>query len=214
MKKAISLILVFFWFGIIQAQQIDNRFRVQIYSGGPSLLKSAVNISHKWQDEVTYTGTPLVGGVFDVRVKDWLSLGLDVSHRSGSLEFDVLDSTFYTEIEEKWDIRLDEYVNPFGHYQLKLPRTRIMFNLNIHALPIDSRSDLYFGFGVGFNKVKPRLTLNGNEISYFKNIGKISLPIAYRTSIGYSYNFSEHFGAFAEFGFGGPIVSGGLNFKF
>jgi|TARA_R110000737_G_scaffold50259_1_gene71238 hypothetical protein len=214
MKNVICLTLVFFGFGIVQAQQIDNRFRVQIYTGGPSLLKSAVNVSQKWQDEVTYSGVPLIGGVFDVRVKDWLSVGVDASFRSGNLEFDVMDSTLYTQIEEKWDIRLDEYVDPFGHYELKLPRTRIMFNFNIHALPVNSRSDLYFGFGIGYNNLKPRLTLNGNEIPYFKSIGKISMPMAYRTSVGYSYNFSEHFGAFAEVGIGGPIVSGGLNVKF
>jgi hypothetical protein len=214
MKNLLSLLFLFFTFLYTNAQSLDNRFRVQVYTGGPSMLKSAVKISNNWQEEVTYSGTPLIGGVFDVRVKDWLSIGIDASYRSGNLEFDIMDSTLYTQIEEKWDIRLDEYVNPFGHYKLKLPRTRVMFNFNIHALPVHSRSDLYFGFGIGYNNVNPRLTLNGEDVKFFKNVGKISLPMAYRTSVGYSYNFSEHVGAFAEIGLGGPIVSGGINVKF
>lgn len=214
MKKTICLFFGIFGLAIVHAQQMENRFNLQVYTGGPSLLKSAVRVSQKWQDEVTYSGTPLIGGVFSVRIANWLSLGMDASFRTSSLEFDVLDSTLYTQIEEKWDIRLDEYVNPFGHYELKLPRTRIMVSAAIHALPVHSRSDLYFEFGIGYNNLKPKLTLNGNTVPFFKSLGSISLPVAYRTAVGFRYNFHPHFGAFAEIGLGGPIVSGGLNVSF
>lgn len=191
-----------------------NRFRVQAYVGGPSLMKKAVNFSNKFQDKVTWQGTPLMGVEFDYRFAEWFSLGADVAFRTGKVQFDVMDSTFFEEIDNRWDVDVSDFVDPFGHYELKVVRTRVMVKANFHVLPAESRSDLYFTAGIGYNNLNTGLTLDDKRVPFFNKVGKISMPIAYRTSMGYSYNFTENIGVFGEVGLGGPIVSGGLNVKF
>lgn len=196
------------------AFNVENPFRVQVYTGGPNFLKSATKFSSNFQDKVTYNGRPMIGVEADYKIVDWFSLGVDVSYRYGQLDVDVLDSSLFEEINDKWGVDVSQYADPFGHYSLKVPKFKAMVKANFHALPNESRSDLYFTIGIGYNKVKPRLFLDDNEIQFFKRIGTFSLPLAYRTSVGYSYNFTKNIGAFAEVGIGGPIVSGGLNLKF
>ena len=194
--------------------RIEQPFRVQVYTGGPSWVKMGVNFSNNYQDEVTYSGVPLLGVEFDYKIVDWFSIGVDASYRFGQIEFDILDSTFYTDINDRWDVDLSEYADPFGHYEMKIPRFRAMVKANFHVLPAESRADLYFTAGVGYNRAKPRLFLNDNEIKFVNTIGKFSLPVAYRTSVGYSYHFMNNLGVFAEVGLGGPIVSGGITARF
>ena len=198
----------------IEKKRVEQPFRVQVYTGGPSFTKMAVKFSNNYQDAVTYSGVPLLGVEFDYKVVDWFSIGIDASYRFGKIEFDVMDSTFYEDINERWDLDLSELVDPFGHYELNIPRFKGMVKANFHVLPAASRSDLYFTAGIGYNRSKPKLILNDKEIKFFNRIGKISLPIAYRTSVGYSYSFTNNIGAFAEVGLGGPIFSGGLSVKF
>lgn len=219
MKIKITVLAMIFAIANGFAQEVRetedfNRFRVQTYVGGPSLMKTAVNFSNNFQDKITWKGTPLIGGEFDYRFAEWFSLGADVAVRSGKLQFDILDSTFFQEIDDKWNVDVSEFVDPFGHYEMKLVRTKVMVKANFHVLPAESRSDLYFTAGIGYNNLKSNLTLDGERVPFFNKVGKISLPVAYRTSIGYSYNFTENVGLFGEVGLGGPIVSGGLNIKF
>lgn len=197
---------------ISQIGNAENPFRVQVYAGGPSMLKMAFNYSNKFQDAVTFKGLPGIGGEFSYKFTDWFSLGCDINYRYGQVDFDVSDSTLFEEIDDKWNIDLGKY-DPFGHYTLKIPRLRTTIVANFHVLPAESNSDLYFSLGFGFNKVRARLYLDDQKID-FKKLGNISMPLAYRTSVGYAYHFVDNVGVFAEVGLGGPLISAGITARF
>ena len=220
MKKKILIgLALFFITGMSNAQeggafQVDQPFRIQVYTGGPSLTKVAVDVSNNFQDKLTYSGVPLIGMEFDYKIVDWFSIGLDASYRFGQVEFDVMDSTFFEEVNDRWDINLSNYIDPFGHYELKIPRFRGMLKANFHVLPAESRSDLYFTAGIGYNQSRPKLFIDNNEVEVVSRVGLVSLPVSYRTSVGYSYHFINNLGVFAEVGIGGPIFSGGITARF
>ena len=193
---------------------VDQPFRIQLYTGGPSLTKSIVNFSANYQDKITYSGVPLIGMEFDYKVVDWFSIGLDASFRYGQLNFAVMDSTLFEDIDDRWGINLGEYVDPFGQYKVTIPRFRAMLKANFHVLPAESRSDLYFTAAIGYNRTRPKLFIDDDEVEIVGRIGTISIPVRYRTSIGYSYHFINNLGVFAEVGLGGPIVSGGITARF
>lgn len=192
----------------------EKPVRIQIYTGGPSILKLAYNFSKSFQDNVTFTGKPLIGVEGGFRILDWLSVGADFSYRYGELNMDINDSTNYAYIKDKWGINDTLIPNPFGHYKLEVPRFRILLQATAHVLKPDSPSDLYVQLGFGYNNVNPRLTLNNTEIQYFNKIGSFSLPVAYRLSLGYAYHFGNRVGVFGELGIGGPIFSTGLSMRF
>ncbi|MCC6701879.1 MAG: hypothetical protein IT221_10170 [Fluviicola sp.] len=216
-----QLILLFALFSMLRlsAQErqigtVERPFRFQVYTGGPSILKSAFKLSNTFQDEVTYSGKPLIGLSADYRLLPWLSLGTDISYRYGQMQFVIDDSTLFQEIEDKWDVDVSSVVDPFGKYEVTFPRLRIMVVGTAHFLKPTSDADFYMQMGIGYNRVKPRLYLDDSEIRYFNKIGTLSMPVAYRLALGYGYHFGEHFGAFAEVGLGGPIVSAGASFRF
>lgn len=213
MKKLIALILLLVSINPSIAQ-VAHPFRFQVYTGGPSLLKMAFKISSNYQDKVTYSGNPSIGFVADYKLKSWFSVGLDVNYRYGQMDFDVSDSMFFQEWDDRLDIVLGVF-DPFGHYTLKIPRYRVMANMNFHFLKAYSRSDLYLSLGLGVNKVKPKLYIDGQNLQFLNRyIGRISFPLAYRISMGYAFHFTENFGVFSEVGLGGPIISGGLTARF
>lgn len=193
---------------------VDKPFRIQVYTGGPSILKSAFRLSSSFQNEVTFNGKSLIGLSADYRILSWLSVGVDASYRYGQLDFTLSDSTNFNYIRDKWGIDVSEIANPFGHYELKFPRFRMMVSGTVHCLKAESESDLYIQIGLGYNHVRPKLYKDEVEIQYFNKIGTFSLPVAYRLSVGYAYHFAGYFGVFGELGIGGPIFSGGLSVRF
>jgi len=207
------LALSFTMKSVAQIGQADKPFRVQTYVGGPSMLKLAFKFSNQFQDKVNYQGKPGMGIEVGYKLFDWLSLGVDMNYRYGQIDFTVEDSTFFQEIDDKWNIDLSGF-DPFGHYVMKVPRFRTTILANFHVLPAESRSDLYFTLGIGFNKVRARLYLDDNLIDFSKRLGTISMPLAYRMSAGYSYHFTENIGVFTEVGLGGPLLSAGLTARF
>ncbi len=211
--RILSLILFLMAFQTVTAQ-VGKPFRVQVYTGGPSILKAAFKFSSSFQDKVTYSGNALIGFSADYRVLDWLSVGADVTYRYGELNMDINDSTSYVYLRDKWGLNEADIPNPYGHYRLEIPRLRIMGMATAHALGTHQPSDLYFQFGLGYNKVKPVLFLNEEEVEYFNRIGTFSLPLAYRLSAGYGYHFGNAVGVFGEVGIGGPIFSVGVSARF
>ncbi len=198
---------------IAQIGQADKPFRIQTYVGGPSMLKLGFKFSNQFQEKVNYQGKPGLGLELGYKLFDWLSIGVDMNYRYGQIDFTVEDSTFFQEIDDKWNVDLSGF-DPFGHYVMKVPRFRTTILANFHVLQPESRSDLYFTIGIGFNKVRARLYLDDNLIDYSKRLGTISLPVAYRMSVGYSFHFTQNLGLFAEVGFGGPLLSAGLTTRF
>jgi hypothetical protein len=195
--------------------QIENprKLSVQVYTGGPSLLKLAFDISSGYQDKVTYSGLPGVGGEIAYRFNRWFSVGGDFFYRYGQLDMKVDDIQFYNELKEKLGIQLNG-IDPLGDYRLELPRYRATINAYVHALNTTSSSDLYMSLGLGMNKLNPTLNKDDQKVEITEQLGTISLPFAYRFALGYAYNFTPMIGLFTEVGIGGPVFAFGLNARF
>jgi len=211
MKKFLIFFLLLMAFSSLS--QVQYPFRVQVYTGGPSLLKLAFKFSGQFQDKVTYDGQPGLGAELGYRFNRWFSAGLDFNYRYGQLDMDVTESEFFQELDEKWGIDLGVY-DPFGHYTMKIPRYRFTLLGNVHLLQEEIPSDLYFSMGIGYNYTAARLYLDGKEIKYEEKLGTISLPVAYRMSLGYAYHFGNVIGLFGEVGLGGPLFSAGITVRF
>jgi hypothetical protein len=181
--------------------------------GGPSLLKWAFKFSSQYQNKITYSGLPGIGGEVSYRFNRWVSASADLYYRYGRLEMNVDDLSFYNEIRDKWGIQFDG-LNPLGTYCLELPRYKGTLNVFLHTLKEESASDLYLSLGFGYNKLKARLYKDDQELDFTESIGTISLPIAYRIAAGYAYNFTPMIGLFTEVGIGGPVFAFGLNARF
>lgn len=213
MMKNIVLIVSVFFISFSQAQ-VESPFRVQIYTGGPSLFKTAFKFSSSFQDLVKYNDKALLGFSADFRLTERISIGLDATYRYGELNMDISDSSDYEYLLEKWGLNEADILDPFGHYKLEIPRLRIMAVMTTHFLNSDNPSDLYAQLGLGYNRVKPILTLDDSEVEFFNRIANFSLPLAYRLSLGYSYYFKNYLGVFGEVGVGGPIFSFGITSRF
>ncbi len=195
--------------------QTENprKFSLQVYTGGPSLLKLAFDISSGYQDKVTYSGLPGVGGEIAYRFNRWFSVGGDFFYRYGQLDMTVDDIQFYNELKGKWGIQLNG-IDPIGNYRLELPRYRATINGYVHALNTTSSSDLYLSLGLGMNKLNPTLYKDDQKVEITEQLGTISLPFAYRLALGYAYDFTPMIGLFTEVGIGGPVFAFGLNARF
>lgn len=190
-----------------------RRLSIQVYTGGPSLLKWAFKFSSQFQDKITYQGLPGIGGEVNYRFNRWVSASADLYYLYGRLEMNVDDLSFYDEIRDKWGIQFNG-LNPLGTYRMELPRYKGTLNVFLHALKEESASDLYLSAGLGYNRLKAILYKDDVKIPYSSSLGAISLPIAYRFAVGYAYDFAPMIGLFAEVGLGGPVFSFGVNARF
>lgn len=211
-KIVVFLLLCWHFNGFAQNDRA-RKFSVQVYTGGPSLLKWAFKFSTQYQDKITYAGLPGVGGEINYRFNRWVSASADLYYRYGRLEMNVDDLSFYNEISAKWGIQLVG-VNPYGSYRLELPRYKGTLNVLVHALKEESASDIYLSAGLGYNHLKAKLYKEDQELEFTKSIGTISLPIAYRIAAGYAYDIAPMIGLFTEIGIGGPVFSFGVNARF
>jgi hypothetical protein len=193
--------------------QVSKRFGIQVYTGGPSLLKLAVGISSAYQDKVDYNGLPGVGGAISFKFNRWISLRADLYYKYSQLEMDVNDNPFYNELNDKWGIILNG-IDPFGHYSLALPRYRGNIIADFHFLKDESHSDLDCSLGFGYNRMKPKLLIDNKPVSIINEVGTLSLPFAYRLSLGYTHYFGSTIGLYGEIGIGGPLVSVGMKGRF
>lgn len=97
---------------------------------------------------------------------------------------------------------------------LDLPRLRILGKVNAHVLSNSEKSDLYFTLGLGYNGFNPKLSKDHNEFGFSEKIPNLSLPIALRLSVGYTYYFINNVGVTGEIGVGAPIFSIGISGRF
>lgn len=74
--------------------------------------------------------------------------------------------------------------------------------------------DVYLGGGVGINNQTRKLLINGEFASRNEYPSNLNIPISLRTYAGLRYSFTNHFGANAELGIGGPLLNVGFHYRF
>ncbi len=108
------------------------------------------------------------------------------------------------------------YANVNGDYQdssgfmkrAGIKKIRILGTMNFHFATTTS-VDPYFIIGAGYKQTS-WFDTGSNGGSWVPKL----MPVAIRVGVGVHYYFTDFMGINAEVGIGGPIMQGGLSFKF
>lgn len=173
---------------------------VDAYYGGPNLYTGVVKTFYKADQalgnfaNLKYNSIGPVGLKFEYLVGAKIGLGIHANYALTAVEGQSVDGgTTYT-------------------YEASYSRLRVMPTLNIH-MGNSKRFDPYFSFGVGYASRKFKETTDNPNIPELSI--KNASPVAFRAEFGMRYFFTDHIGLNFLVGVGGgPLVGGGLSFKF
>lgn len=171
----------------------------------------------------TYVGYSLVGAVFksvntdnadDVSSSNLIPIGI----RGAYMVNDVLSigiDAFYT--QNKLDYKQTQFdlVNSTAmEYNYSLSRTKLATYLtfNFHLLKNADKADLALTVGAGYKSVTWKD--ESDEPGYAGADLKNPVPVSFRMGATFRYYFTENIGANLTASIGGPLVSGGVSFKF
>lgn len=138
-------------------------------------------------------------------VTDRIGVGGDFIYSTNGYTFQSRDS-IYNGTTGQYDVTTN-------NLEYKMSRIRIQLRMNYHFEISNPNFDSYVGFGAGTNNRKRVSLENGQDIS--GELGDFTLlPFSLRVCLGMRYFFTDNIGINTEIGIGGPVISGGLSFKF
>lgn len=176
-----------------------GNFVVDAFYGGPNLFSSILRTA------VTN------GGYENGKVKSLGPLGITAEYLVAQKIGVGIEAT-YSSTEASYDY-YDSYDEQRYHYEFSSTRLRILPRVNFH-FSNSTKVDPYLTCGIGYANFKYKYTSNdpndGDNTLSFSNPG----GVATRVGFGVRYFFTDHFGAMAEAGVGGPLVRFGLSAKF
>lgn len=147
--------------------------------------------------DLKYSGIGPVGGRFEYRAAEKLSLGIDFNYRSFEFSQD-----YYGGLDEQ-----EIYTVKYTSEQL-----RVMARMNFHYINED-KIDYYMGWGVGY-KYSVKEFSDNNPNPSFEVEWPSFFPVAFRVSTGVRYFVNENFGLHGEIGVGGgSFFNGGITYK-
>ena len=203
MKKKITILMSVFALGFgfnANAQAVDEgNVLIDVYSGGPNLFTSVIKGAYTnaggTYENVKIGGLPCLGLRVGYMVTDRISIGIDANYTSTVVTYsEASGSNVYD-------------------YTLSIPRIRAMARFEFHFGSSD-KFDFYMPVGVGYSSIKYNYTTtdpDGGSLPSVRNL----IPVAFRYGIGGRYFFTDNIGLNLELGLGGgPILEGGLAFKF
>lgn len=173
---------------------------IDAYYGGPNLFTSWVKAVYQTADNFGATNLPKissigpVGGKLEFLLSQRIGLGVNVNYANTSV------SGSYVSNGTTYD------------YKASIPRLRIMPTLSIHMGKSD-KLDPYFAFGVGYGSFA--FKEKNSDPNYTGVSFSSPSNFAARAEFGLRYFITDHIGINGQFGIGGgPLVAGGLSFKF
>lgn len=134
------------------------------------------------------SNTNHLGGKIEYMISDKIGLGVEATYADVSVNY--VDSTNRT-------------------YKAGISKLRVLGKMNVH-FATNEHVDPYFTVGIG---VKRTTFYDNNTTNGLKWSGNL-VPVAIRIGVGVRYFFTDVVGINAEVGLGGPLVQGGLSFKF
>ena len=161
---------------------------IDAYYGFPYLMGSYVK--QVLADSFGITGARNLnhlGGKFEYMVWDKIGLGVEYTYAALTLTYQGSSGKFYT---------------------AGVSKQRFLAKFNYH-FATSLRLDPYLTSGIGYSNSKVFTNEPGNAGESITFI-----PVAFRTGIGMRYFFTEMVGVNAEVGLGGPLIQGGISFKF
>lgn len=207
MKKIIFALTVFMTAGVAavfgQAATMGSVI-IDPYYGAPNLGKTLTeSVSSTNTTLGNVTGIGPAGIRVEYMIADRIGVGVDAIYNSFATEYshDSLNS----------DGSL--YKTYTGN--VSMSRLRIHARFNYHFNITNPDVDAYFGVGAGTNMRFWKADASDSEYNTddLKGSGTL-LPVSARICTGIRYYFTENIGLNAEIGLGGPLVSGGISFKF
>lgn len=156
-----------------------------------------------------FYGYPYVAGALVKGLGNGSSNLHNLNHLGGKVEYMVSDKIGLGAIFTYADTHGDYQDSTGGMwYTAGIKKMRILGAMNFHFATTSS-VDPYFVIGAGY-KQTTFFDTSPNGGSWAPNL----LPVAIRVGVGMHYYFTDFMGINAEVGIGGPIMQGGLSFKF
>jgi len=199
MKRAIigalAVLALSFGMGNRATAQIEQgTFMIDTYYGFPNSTKSFYKL---FEDSTNYraTGFGPIGMRVEYLVADKVGIGAEVNFVKGGSTYEFNGYT----------------------YEYSKIKLRAMLRFNFHFGTTEN-FDAYFGVGAGYKYTKKTFTTtdpSGEETAETGGFLNLTIPVAARLAVGMKYFFIPNVGISAEIGVGGgPLVNGGLAFKF
>lgn len=179
---------------------------ITIGYGFPNLTKSLFKLYQSYADyQVSGFGPMHVK--YEYGVTDKIGLGLSIRYLNYKVQWTDQESiTTYDSIGDPNGTVTKNYTSGY-----KGSRLGIMAHMNIHFATGD-KIDPYWGFGIGYGHSK---------FDYFtddplsENLSlTFPIPIAFESTVGCRFYFSDNFGAYLEAGWGASLLQGGIAIKF
>lgn len=191
--------------GKLQAQAVQKgNFMLDAYYGFPNLttgILRAIAVGATDDPNLKVTGLGPFGAKASYMVTDNIGLGLDFYYASSGFEYNNTGN--------------DSTGTPFSYnYSLQNPRPRILARFDYH-FGVSEIVDLYGSAGLGYSGSRYKLVTDDPifDLSNYA-LKAIRNPIAFRMAFGAKFYFVKNFGATAEIGVGGPLLTVGLSGKF
>ncbi|MFK8046703.1 MAG: outer membrane beta-barrel protein [Crocinitomicaceae bacterium] len=183
------------------AQVEEGSLVIDPYYGFPNFgERLASSITSENIDDLDVAGFGPAGIRLEYMVADKFGVGLDFIYNSVSVRTQI-DSVSNGSVVETYD--LDSYARRF----------RMHLRLNYHFINEDN-FDAYVGVGGGTNTRS--FGYNTDYPNYEEGDSGTGalIPFSMRFALGSRYYFTDNIGLNLEIGIGGPVVSGGISFKF
>lgn len=186
-------------------------FGFEAYYGFPNLFSDIVENTYENQFNFTdyalsdFGPTGVRGEIF---INKHIAFGIDANYATSKLEW-INSHSEYDPFSGTY-IKTKDY-----HYRIDVTRFRLLSRFNAHFVTT-RYFDWYMSTGLGYNSSQVTLTTDDPSKSYRQenHFPFATLPFCMRVGMGGRYYFVKNAGVGFELGFGGPLLSLGLNARF
>lgn len=180
------------------------------YYGYPYVLGKYIKEIAKESSTDTYnsiTNMNHLGGRAEYMITDVIGLGAEYTYAA------IFGS--YSETKSIYNNNSGVYVNQTNTYHVSIIKQRFLAKFNAH-FGTSKFLDPYATAGVGYKQsiIKSDNPDDQESVDELNRSFLNLLPVAFRVGIGLRYYPIKYVGIGVEAGVGGPIVQGGVSFKF
>lgn len=200
MKKKLLVILALAALSNANAQAVEKgNIIIDAYYGGPQIFSLIPKNTNSDGNTTTFThkGFGPIGGRVEYMISKRSSLAVDVNMANSAIDL-------------YWNDGQDPYRASYTLSRLRvMPRYALHFGGN--------KLDVFWHVGLGLARWAVTVDVTDPSNTFendVRGLNSASGPgVAFRTGIGFRYFFTKNIGINADFGLGGPLLTGGLTVK-
>ncbi len=186
---------------VAQTQVEQGNIIIDPYYGGPNLGRGLLDALDDTSNNAVIGGIGPAGIRAEYMLGDNFGLGIDFIYNSATV------TTTRDSLDGGGAVAASYNTKVFAR------RYRVQLRANYHFAQTD-RLDAYVGFGAGTNIRSFGFTSDDPTFDEEDNTTGALIPFSLRVALGTRYYLTDNIGLNVELGLGGPVVSGGLSFKF